>query len=60
MMENKKEAIHRAAFRAMDHEIQKCFPFLAAADIENSVNGALSFANAVVASVDTHLREKYT
>ena len=60
MMESKKEAIHRATFRAMDREIQKRFPFSAAFSIENSVDRALSFGNAVRSSVDTLLREKYT
>ena len=64
-MESKTDDITSVAFQGIDIEIYKLFPVSRATDIEDSVEGALSFGAAVRssvirASVDTLLREKYT
>ena len=65
MMESKTDDITSVAFQGIDIEIYKRFPIFLATDIEDAVEGALSFGAAVRSSVirsavDTFLREKYT
>ena len=59
-MESKTNAIESAIFRGIDRKIHNLFHDTRAIDIEDAVDDALSFGDAVRSSVDTFLREKYT